>query len=76
MKKNDLKQQLKEMSVEELQNENIALLKEQMSFRIQRAIGQLKKNHRMKEIRRSIARIKTILTEKSKNTEMKMGDKE
>jgi large subunit ribosomal protein L29 len=66
MKRNELKQQVKEMSVEALQEEQMALLKEQMSFKIQRATGQLKKNHRMKEIRRSIARIKTLLTERTK----------
>jgi large subunit ribosomal protein L29 len=64
MKKNDLKQQHKEMTVDALQEEQLALLKEQMSFRVQRATGQLKKNHRVKEVRRSIARIKTLLTEK------------
>ncbi len=70
MKKNELKQQVKEMSVNALQEEKMALLKEQMSFKIQRATGQLKKNHRMKEIRRSIARINTILTEKTKAGEV------
>ena len=64
MKKNELKQQVKEMTIDALKEEHMALLKEQMSFKIQRATGQLKKNHRMKEIRRSIARIKTLLTEK------------
>ena len=64
MKKHELKQQLKEMTADALKAEHLALLKEQMSFKIQRATGQLKKNHRMKEVRRSIARIKTILAEK------------
>ncbi len=70
MKECELKQQLKEMSAEALKEEQLALLKEQLSFRIQRATGQLKKNHRLKEIRKSIARIKTLLTEKQ------MGEKE
>lgn len=65
MKKKALKQQTKEMSLEALEQEQLALLKEQFNFKIQRATGQLKKSHRMKEVRRSIARIKTILTEKS-----------
>lgn len=71
MNKNELKQQVKEMSVEALNEEQLALLKEQFNLRIQRATGQLKKSHRMKEIRRNIARIKTILTENS----AKAGDK-
>lgn len=66
MKKNELKQQVKELSVEALKEEQLALLKEQFAFKIQRATGQLKKSHRMKEVRRSIARIKTILAAKNR----------
>ncbi len=64
MKKKELKQQVKEMTVEALNDEQLALLKEQFGYKIQRATGQLKKSHRMKEVRRSVARIKTILTQK------------
>jgi len=67
MKKNEL-EQLRKMSADELNEECQALLKEQFSFKVQRATGQLKKSHRMKEIRRNIARIKTILTEMSRKT--------
>lgn len=72
MKRNELKQQMKEMTTEALKEEQLALMKEQMSFKIQRATGQLKKNHRMKEVRRSIARIKTLLAEK----ELVIGEKQ
>lgn len=67
MKKKELKKQLQEMTVDALNEEKLALLREQFTYKVQRATGQLRKNHRMKEIRRSIARIETILTERSSN---------
>lgn len=69
MKKKELKQQVREMTVEALKEEQLALLKEEFTYKLQRSTGQLKKNHRMKEIRRSIARIKTILAEKKTGDE-------
>jgi len=44
---------------------NIGLLREQFNLRMQRATGQLGKPHRVKEIRRDIARIKTVLNAKA-----------
>ena len=41
------------------------LKKEQFNLRFQKATGQLEKTARVKEIRRDIARIKTIAAEKS-----------
>lgn len=47
-------------------NEDLAALKkEQFNLRFQRATGQLEKTARVKEVRRDIARIKTILAQKS-----------
>lgn len=66
MKQKEMKQQIREMSVEALTEEKFALLKEQLGLSMQRATGQLKKNHRMKQIRRNIARIKTLLSEKDR----------
>jgi large subunit ribosomal protein L29 len=58
-------QDLREKSVEELNAELLSLLREQFNLRMQSATGQLKATHEMKKVRRSIARVKTILTEKA-----------
>ena len=56
---------LREKSVEELNKELVALRKEAFSLRMQKATDQLQKTHQIKEVRRSIARVKTVLTEKT-----------
>ncbi|ODT48618.1 MAG: 50S ribosomal protein L29, partial [Pelagibacterium sp. SCN 63-126] len=43
----------------------VDLKKEQFNLRFQRATQQLEKPARVKEVRRDIARIKTILTQKN-----------
>lgn len=55
---------LREKSVDELNGELHGLLREQFNLRMQRGTGQLSQPHRMKSVRRDIARIKTVLTEK------------
>ncbi len=42
-----------------------SLKKEQFNLRFQQATGQLEKSSRIREVRRSIARTKTVLREKS-----------
>jgi len=44
------------------------LRKEQFNLRFQRATGQLEKTSRIGDIRRSIARIEAVLSEKSKQS--------
>lgn len=56
--------ELREKSVEELTKELLALLKEQFNLRIQKGSGQAPKANLFTQVRRNIARIKTILTEK------------
>ncbi len=56
---------LREKSVEELNNEMLSLLREQFNLRMQEGTGQLAQPHRMKAVRRDIARVKTILNEKA-----------
>ena len=58
--------ELNEKSVEELNAELINLLREQFNLRMQHSTGQLEKTDQLKKVRRSIARVKTILTEKAK----------
>ena len=52
-------------SVEELNDELVNLLGEQFKLRMQTATGQLQQTHQAKQVRRDIARVKTILTEKA-----------
>ncbi len=52
-------------SADQLKDELIKLKKEQFNLRFQSATGQLEKTARMKEVRRDIARVKTILREKA-----------
>ena len=58
--------ELREKSVEELNKELIDLLKEQFNLRFRRATGQVEDTSRIQTIRRDIARVKTVLTERSK----------
>ena len=57
--------ELKEKSVEELNAELINLLREQFNLRMQHTTGQLEKTDRRRKVRRNIARVKTILTQKA-----------
>lgn len=52
-------------SVDQLNDELVKLKKEQFNLRFQAATGQLEKTGRVTEVRRDIARIKTILREKA-----------
>ncbi|CAM5188212.1 50S ribosomal protein L29 [Alishewanella longhuensis] len=57
--------ELKAKSVEELNAELLGLLREQFNLRMQAATGQLAQSHLLKQVRRDIARVKTILTQKA-----------
>ncbi|MDC0072782.1 50S ribosomal protein L29 [Gammaproteobacteria bacterium] len=52
---------------EEVSDEEGKLLKELMELRVQNAQGQLKETHKIKEIRRSIAQLKTLSKEQEDN---------
>tara|TARA_Y100000814_G_scaffold266693_1_gene220667 strand:+ start:371 stop:562 length:192 start_codon:yes stop_codon:yes gene_type:complete len=56
--------ELKAMNEEELTIELLRLRREQFQLRMQKASGQLGQTHLMKEARRDLARVKTILREK------------
>jgi large subunit ribosomal protein L29 len=53
-------------STDELNAELDQLAKEQFNLRFQRASGQLENTARVREVRRSIARIKTVLDERQR----------
>lgn len=48
-----------------LRDELHALLREQFNLRVQKATGQLGQPHQLRRVRRDIARVKTVLTEKA-----------
>ena len=58
-------QELREKSVEDLNGELIKQLEEQFKLRMQASTGQLNQSHLLKETRRNIARIKTVLNQKA-----------
>jgi large subunit ribosomal protein L29 len=53
------------LSADQLNEELAKLKKEQFNLRFQRATGQLEKTARVREVRRDIARVKTILRQKA-----------
>ena len=55
---------LRAKSVDELTDQLGALKKEQFNLRFQRATGQLEKTARIREVRRDIARVKTVAAQK------------
>jgi len=55
---------LRQKSVTELQTEIVNLRKEQFNLRMQRGTGQLSRPHLMQEVRKNVARAKTVLREK------------
>ena len=56
--------ELREKETEELYEELLKLRKEQFSLRMQDASGQLGQYHLLNQIKRDIARVKTIIVEK------------
>jgi large subunit ribosomal protein L29 len=61
---NDLKA-IRDKDDASLKAELVALKKEQFNLRFQQATGQLEKSSRIREVRRAIARVQTVLREKS-----------
>ena len=56
---------LKAMSADQLSDELLNLKKEQFNLRFQRATGQLENTGRVREVRRDIARVKTLQRQKA-----------
>ena len=66
MKTNKYVEELKAKSAAELNTELVAAKKELFNLRLQNATNQLDNTSRIKEVRKNIARIQTVITEKSK----------
>jgi len=60
--------ELREKSVEELKNELLELRKEQFNLRMAKATGQASQTHSLKNVRRDIARVKTVLNQKASSS--------
>lgn len=60
--------QLREMTVEELGARRRELRQEMLNLRVQQQIGQLENPSRIMTLRREVARIETIVTERSRAT--------
>ena len=56
---------VRDMDESRLKDELASLKKEQFNLRFQQATGQLEKSSRIREVRRAIARVQTVLREKS-----------
>ena len=65
MKINKYVEDLKAKSAAELNDELVAAKKELFNLRFQNATNQLENTSRIKEVRRNIARIQTIIAQKS-----------
>ncbi|GCA66704.1 50S ribosomal protein L29 [Mediterraneibacter butyricigenes] len=63
MKINTFIEELRGKSVEELNEELVAAKKELFNLRFQNATNQLDNTSRIKEVRKNIARIQTLITE-------------
>jgi large subunit ribosomal protein L29 len=58
--------ELRDKSVDELQTRERELVEQVFKLRFQRATGRMESPAKMRQVRREIARIKTLLNEKSR----------
>ena len=65
MKTNKFVEDLKAKSAAELNEELVAAKKELFNLRFQNATNQLENTSRIKEVRKNIARIQTVITEQA-----------
>ncbi|MCQ2539454.1 MAG: 50S ribosomal protein L29 [Acetatifactor sp.] len=66
MKSNKFVEELKNKSVEELNADLVAAKKELFNLRFQNATNQLDNTARIKDVRKNIARIQTVIAEKAR----------
>jgi large subunit ribosomal protein L29 len=69
MKTSERRKDLKAKSPDELTAELHALLREQFGLRMQKATQQLGNQSKLPAVRRDIARVRTLLTHKSKTAQ-------
>ena len=66
MKSGKFVEELRGKSVEELKQELVSAKKELFNLRFQNATNQLDNTARIKDVRKNIARIQTVITEKAR----------
>ena len=66
MKSSKFVEELRGKSVEELNKELVSAKKELFNLRFQNATNQLDNTARIKDVRKNIARIQTVITQKAK----------
>jgi large subunit ribosomal protein L29 len=66
-------EELRSMSADQLDEKLGDLKKEQFNLRFQRATGQLENTSRVRTVRRDIARIKTVATQRRSGADKKKG---
>lgn len=54
-----------DMTPDQLRDELVKLKKEQFNLRFQKATGQLENTHRIRQVRRTVARVLTLLKQKT-----------
>ncbi len=59
---------VRRLTSDQLTDQLLQLKKEQFNLRFQAATGQMEKTHRVQEVRRDIARIKTVMRAKTAAT--------
>lgn len=57
--------ELREKSVEQLNEQLLGLLCDQFNLRMQKATGQLGQSHLLSQVKRDIARVKTVLNQQA-----------
>jgi len=66
MKRSEAKKAVMAKSKDELSTELNALLKEQFGLRMQKATQQLTNTGKLKDVRRGIARVRTLMSQKAR----------
>ena len=65
--------EVRDQSLDQLDDRLVALKREQLNLRFQQASGQLENSSRMRQVRRDIARLKTVQKQKSASGAEKAG---
>ncbi|WAJ38280.1 50S ribosomal protein L29 [Pseudomonas sp. GOM7] len=57
--------ELREKSAQQLNEQLLGLLRDQFNLRMQKATGQLGQTHLLSQVKRDIARVKTVLSQQA-----------
>lgn len=61
-------QKLREKTIDDLKKQMQELFREQFNLRMQKGMGEMPKPHLHKQVRRNIARIKTLIAQKERES--------